>query len=76
MWFGFGQTAARNFAKMDSALEYSPLLKEWKETLGGLLKQTSVEQCPAEWWVNNTANGVSIFDTNSGTANDSPSDAT
>ena len=61
MWFGFGQTFARNFAKLESALEYSPLLKEWKETTSNLLKPTSTDQCVDEWWYNKTA-GISVFD--------------
>ena len=62
MWFGFGQTFARNFAKLESALEYSPLLKEWKEATTNLLKPTSTDQCVDDWWYNKTA-GISVFDT-------------
>ena len=62
MWFGFGQTFARNFAKVESALEYSPLLREWKDTTKGLLKPTSTDQCVDDWWYNKTA-GISVFDT-------------
>lgn len=63
MWFGFGQTAARNFAKAPSALEYSPLLAEWKNTTTGLLKPLQTSMCPKEWWkeVNETYK-FSVFD--------------
>ena len=62
MWFGFGQTFARNYAKSKSALDYSPLLQEWKTTTSSLLKPTSTDQCVDEWWYNKTG-GISIFDT-------------
>ena len=62
MWFGFGQTFARNYAKSKSALDYSPLLEEWKNTTSNLLKPTSTDQCVDEWWYNKTA-GISVFDT-------------
>jgi len=62
MWFGFGQTFARNYAKSKSALDYSPLLEEWKTTTSNLLKPTTTDQCVDEWWYNKTA-GISVFDT-------------
>ena len=62
MWFGFGQTAARNFAKIQSALEYSPLLKEWTTTTKALLKPVSTDQCPADWWRDIDGEKISIFD--------------
>ena len=61
MWFGFGQTFARNFAKLDSALEYSPLLQEWKNTTTSLLKPTLTTGCVDEWWYDKDE-GISIFD--------------
>jgi hypothetical protein len=63
MWFGFGQTFARNYAKAESALEYSPLLKEWKDNSISLLKPTQTDGCVDEWWYNKTA-GISAFDAN------------
>ena len=62
MWFGFGQTFARNYAKSESALEYSPLLQEWKDTTISLLKPTQTDGCVDEWWYNKTG-GISAFDT-------------
>ena len=62
MWFGFGQTFARNYAKLESALEYSPLLQEWKDRTTSLLKPTQTEGCVDEWWYNKTE-GISVFDT-------------
>ena len=64
MWFGFGQTAARNFAKIPSALEYSPLLEEWTQTAKGLLKPVSTDQCAADWWKEIDGEKISIFDEN------------
>ena len=63
MWFGFGQTFARNFAKIPSALEYSPLLKEWSDTTKGLLKPTSVDSCEDDWWTTINETRISVFDT-------------
>ena len=62
MWFGFGQTAARNFGKIQSALEYNPLLKEWTTTTKALLKPVSTDQCPADWWRDIDGEKISIFD--------------
>ena len=62
MWFGFGQTAARNFAKNPLALEKSPLLQEWKNATTALLKPITVEQCPSDWWFVNDTSKFSVFD--------------
>ena len=64
MWFGFGQTFARNFANVPSALEYSPLLEEWKNRTHDLLKPVDVTGCADDWWYNgNKTSGISVFDT-------------
>ena len=61
MWFGFGQTFARNFAKWPNALEYSPLLREWKETTSALIKPTVTDGCADDWWETINGTKVSIF---------------
>ena len=50
MWFGFGQTVARNYAKFPSALNHSSLLAEWKDTTDALLKPLRTDECSEDWW--------------------------
>ena len=61
MWFGFGQTAARNFAKNPNALKYSPLLEQWTNTTSALLKPLVVDECPADWWHQVNDNSSELF---------------
>ena len=64
MWFGFGQTFARNYANVPSALESSPLLSEWKNATNSLFKPTKINGCADDWWYNgNKTLGISVFDT-------------
>jgi len=62
MWFGFGQTFARNFSKSPSALEYSPILQEWKNTLSALIKPTRTDGCADDWWETINGTKISVFE--------------